>query len=88
MFAVEKLENGLLYAMKQIRKERLIENESLAAAKLEKEILSSSHHPFLVGVEYAFQTPANIYFVMKFYRYVMFSAASVVEATYTAICPL
>eukprot|EP00826_Nyctotherus_ovalis_P038145 TRINITY_DN355_c0_g1_i1.p1 TRINITY_DN355_c0_g1~~TRINITY_DN355_c0_g1_i1.p1 ORF type:complete len:278 (+),score=84.75 TRINITY_DN355_c0_g1_i1:116-949(+) len=26
------------------------------------------HHPFLVGLDYVFQTPINIYFVMKYYK--------------------
>jgi len=68
VFLAEKLDNGLLYAMKQLRKDFILKNGAVGCTKLEKEILKRTHYPFLVGLEYAFQTPANIYFVMKFYR--------------------
>jgi serum/glucocorticoid-regulated kinase 2 len=35
---------------------------------LEKDILMKADHPFLVGMEYVFQTDAKIFFVMKFVR--------------------
>jgi len=35
---------------------------------LEKEILLKADHPFLVGMEYVFQTDSKIFFVMKFVR--------------------
>lgn len=54
--------------MKQMRKDVIIQHNSVACAKLEKEILQTCKHPFLVGLDYAFQTPVNIYFVMKFYQ--------------------
>ena len=66
---VEKVDTGNLYAMKQLRKDAIIKSDSIACTRLEKEILKRSHYPFLVGLEYVFQTPVNIYFVMKFYRY-------------------
>ncbi len=65
---VEGIETGLLYAMKQLRKDVILQSDSVACTKLEKEILQTSHHPFLVSLDYVFQTPVNIYFVMKFYR--------------------
>ena len=68
VYLAEKLDNGCLYAMKQLRKDVILKNGSIACTKLEKEILKRTHYPFLVGLEYAFQTSTNIYFVMKFYR--------------------
>ena len=35
---------------------------------LEKEILQKADHPFLVGMDYVFQTDLKIFFVMKFVR--------------------
>lgn len=35
---------------------------------LEKDILQKADHPFLVGMEYVFQTDLKIFFVMKFVR--------------------
>ena len=66
---VEKIDNGQLYAMKQLRKDVIIKSESIVCARLEKEVMKQSHHPFLVGLDYVFQTPVSIYLVMKFYRY-------------------
>ncbi len=66
---MEKLDTGNLYAMKQLRKDIIIQSDSLGCTKLEKEILKTCRHPFLVGLDFVFQTPVNVYFVMKFYRY-------------------
>jgi len=35
---------------------------------LEKDILQKADHPFLVGMEFVFQTDLKIFFVMKFVR--------------------
>ena len=66
---VEKNDDGVIYAMKQLRKDVIIKSESIVCAKLEKEVMKRCHHPFLVGLEFVFQTPVSIYLVMKFYRY-------------------
>ncbi len=68
MYLAEKIDTGALYAMKQLRKDIIIKNDALGCTKLEKEVLKRSHHPFLVGLDYVFQSPVNIYFIMKFYR--------------------
>eukprot|EP01022_Parablepharisma_sp_SALTPOND_P013318 TRINITY_DN1774_c3_g1_i1.p3 TRINITY_DN1774_c3_g1~~TRINITY_DN1774_c3_g1_i1.p3 ORF type:complete len:406 (-),score=68.49 TRINITY_DN1774_c3_g1_i1:169-1386(-) len=68
VYLVEKIDNGNLYAMKQLRKDFIIKNDALVCAKLEKEVLKRTHHPFLVSLDYVFQSPVNIYFVMKFYK--------------------
>ena len=68
IYLVEMVENGKIYALKQLRKDLLIETDALVCAKLEKEVLKRARHPFLVGLNYVFQTSVNIYFVMKFYR--------------------
>ena len=65
---VEKIDNKGLYAMKQLAKDVLIESDSIECTRIEKDILRTSHHPFLVGLEYVFQTSASIYFVMKYYK--------------------
>ncbi len=55
--------------MKQLRKDMIIRSDSLGCTRLERDILRRSRYPFLVGLDYVFQTPVNVYFVMKFYRY-------------------
>ena len=83
---VEKVDNGLIYAMKQLRKDVIIKSDSLVCAKLEKEVLKRSHHPFLVGLDYVFQSPVNIYFVMKFYRFLYVDNSIEVENCTTICC--
>ena len=41
--------------MKCIRKDVVLENDSLQSLKLEKEILYNIEHPFIVGMDYVFQ---------------------------------
>ena len=62
------MKGGSLYAMKVIRKDVLIDSDQIRATRIEKEILKSVNHPFLVSMEYVFQTKDRIYFVMKFVR--------------------
>jgi serine/threonine protein kinase len=52
--------------MKCIRKDVVLENESISSLKLEKEILYNIEHPFLVGMDYVFQNKARIFFIMEF----------------------
>ena len=44
----------------------LIEYNQVDNTKLEKDILFNCDHPFLVGMEYLFDSPERLYFVMPF----------------------
>ena len=44
------------YAIKAIRKDVLLDFKQVANTKLEKDILFSCEHPFLVGMDYMFQS--------------------------------
>ena len=68
VFLVEKKDNGNIYAMKSLRKDVLIDYDQIENTKLEKEILQRADHPFLVGMDYVFQTDQKIFFVMRFVR--------------------
>lgn len=68
VFLVEKRDNGNLYAMKSLKKDVLIKENQLESTKLEKEILMKKEHPFLVSMEFIFQTDSKVYFVMNFVR--------------------
>lgn len=57
-----------LYAMKIIKKQHIIDSNQLEHTKAEKMILSYVNHPFLVSLQYAFQTDEKIYFVMEFMK--------------------
>ena len=65
VFLVEnRKEPGEIYAMKSIRKDKIIELEQLESTKLEKHILGSADHPFIVKMHYVFQNEVRLYFVM------------------------
>ena len=60
--------SGKQYAIKAIRKDVLLDFKQVQNTRLEKDILFSCDHPFLVGMEYLFQTQTHLYFVMPFVR--------------------
>ena len=62
----QKKDNQKIYAIKVLKKQEIVEQEQLEHTKAEKLILQHVNHPFLVGLEYAFQTPEKLYFVMEF----------------------
>ncbi len=62
----KKKDTGKVYAIKILKKQQIIDLEQLEHTKAEKRILTHVNHPFLVGLEYAFQTPGKLYFVMEF----------------------
>ncbi len=57
-----------IYAMKSLKKDVLIDQDQIENTLLEKKILQSLEHPFLVGLVFCFQTEERIYFIMPFLR--------------------
>lgn len=54
VYLAELRQNKQLYAIKGIRKDVLLEFDQVNNTKLEKDILFSCDHPFLVGMDYLF----------------------------------
>ena len=54
--------------MKSLRKDSILEHDLVDSTLLEKEILQKADHPFLVGLDFVFQTDVRIFFIMKFFR--------------------
>ena len=54
--------------MKCIRKDIVIDNEQFENIKLEKDILYTIDHPFIVNMEFVFQNDFRIYFIMRFVK--------------------
>jgi len=54
------------YAMKCIRKDVVIQHESVESLQVEKLILNQVNHPFIIGMDYVFQKAYRIYFIMQF----------------------
>lgn len=58
----------VLYAIKSLRKDVLVEAGQIENVKLEKEILLACDHPFLAGMEFVFQSDTRLYFVIEFLK--------------------
>ena len=66
VFLVKHVKMQRLFAMKVLRKQELVKRDVVSNIKLERKVLESVDHPFLVGLRYAFQTPAKLYMVMEY----------------------
>ena len=63
---VRKRDNGLVYAMKVLRKENIIKRNQVEHTRTERHVLGYVRHPFIVGLNYAFQTSEKLYFVLDY----------------------
>jgi serine/threonine protein kinase len=66
VFLVKCKRNDKLYAMKVIRKDIVIQHDSIDSLEVEKLILLQVNHPFIIGMDYVFQKAYRIYFIMDF----------------------
>lgn len=65
---VEKKDTRHIYAIKSMHKEDIIDKDHIEHTRCERYVLEKSQSPFLVSLEFAFQTPEKLFFVMKFMR--------------------
>ena len=63
---VEYLPRNEIYAMKSLKKDLLIQAEQVQSTLLEKEIMETVNHPFILNLVFCFQTEERINFVMPF----------------------
>ena len=66
VYLVEKLDSLEQFALKVLRKEKVLGNNLVRYAFTERNILMSISHPFIVKLNYAFQTPEKLVMVMDF----------------------
>ena len=67
VFQVRKLDTGRIYAMKVLRKARVVRSKKGARyLKTERTILEAVRHPFIVQLRYAFQTDGKLYLIMDY----------------------
>ena len=66
VFKVKHRKTGNIYAMKTIRKDTVLDNQSLDSLKLEMEVLEKVDHQFLVNMEYVFTDKYRVFFMMDF----------------------
>ena len=60
-------DSGTIYAMKALSKQTLIEKNEITHTRTERKALEDTHHPFLVHLRFAFQTPSKLYLVMDYW---------------------
>ncbi|RLN88728.1 hypothetical protein BBJ28_00024266, partial [Nothophytophthora sp. Chile5] len=60
-------DEGVLYAMKAIRKKLVIQRGLVEATNAERRILDRITHPYVATLRYAFQTDAKLYLLSKYY---------------------
>lgn len=66
VYLVKNKRDSIYYAMKCIRKDVVIQHESVESLQVEKLILNQVNHPFIIGMDYVFQKAHRIYFIMQF----------------------
>ena len=66
VYLVQKINTQEKYAMKVLRKERIIGQNLLKYALAERNILSLSHHPFIVKLNFAFQTATKLFLILEY----------------------
>ena len=65
---VRHRETGKFHAMKVIDKKLLVRKKCARYTREERNILTQVDHPFIVHMDYAFQTEKKVYIVMDFVR--------------------
>eukprot|EP01132_Coremiostelium_polycephalum_P002161 gene2161-2660_t len=63
---VRKKDTGRIYAMKVLNKKNILERKEMDHTRAEKNILQKLIHPFLVNLNYSFQTQDKLYFIMDY----------------------
>jgi protein-serine/threonine kinase len=62
VYLVEKISDSTLHAMKVLCKDKILENKLTRYAMTERNVLCVINHPFIVRLNYAFQTPNELFF--------------------------
>ncbi|KAG2272521.1 hypothetical protein Bca52824_067076 [Brassica carinata] len=66
VYQVRKKETSEIYAMKVMRKDKIMEKNHAEYMKAERDILTKIDHPFIVQLKYSFQTKYRLYLVLDF----------------------
>jgi serine/threonine protein kinase len=68
VYLVEKVGNKNLFAMKVLKKDMIMnQNQNLTRyARTERNVLSIMNHPFIVKLNYAFQTEKKLYLILDY----------------------
>lgn len=63
---VRKKDNGQLYAQKVLKKAEIIRRNQVEHTMTERRILENIRHPFIIKMDYAFQSESKLFFVLEY----------------------
>ncbi|KAL7793213.1 serine/threonine protein kinase, AGC family [Trichoderma ceciliae] len=63
---VRKKDTGRIYAIKTIRKAKIITRSEVTHTLAERSVLAQINNPFIVPLKFSFQSPEKLYFVLAF----------------------
>ena len=66
VFLVRHKATRQLYAMKVLKKDHIIKKNQVEHTKTERSVLSYIHHPYIVGLNMAFQTTDRLFFILDY----------------------
>eukprot|EP00520_Triparma_pacifica_P001038 CAMPEP_0118650298 /NCGR_PEP_ID=MMETSP0785-20121206/10173_1 /TAXON_ID=91992 /ORGANISM="Bolidomonas pacifica, Strain CCMP 1866" /LENGTH=544 /DNA_ID=CAMNT_0006542665 /DNA_START=308 /DNA_END=1942 /DNA_ORIENTATION=- len=66
VFLVREHLTGEMFALKVLRKDNIIKRNQVEHTRTERNVLGYVKHPFIVGLNMAFQTPTKLYFVLDY----------------------
>ena len=62
----EQQKTGKFFAMKILNKKQILGQNLVKYAKTERDVLTYTAHPFIVGLKYAFQTPEKLFLLLDY----------------------
>ncbi len=65
---VKKRDTGELFALKSIKKSEIIAKGQWEHTRTERMVLEKIRHPFLVRLEFCFESQEKVYFVMQYMK--------------------
>jgi len=66
VYLVRKRDSMNYYAMKVLRKDKIMGQNLIKYAMTERNVLSYIRHPFIVSLNYAFQTPEKLFLILDY----------------------
>lgn len=66
VYLVRKRDTRELYAMKVLRKDKIIGQNLVKYALTERNVLSYIKHPFIVSLDFAFQNPEKLFLILEY----------------------
>lgn len=66
VFLVKHKSTGIIYAMKVLKKDELQKRNQVEHTMTERRILERIKHPFIVSLQFSFQTNKKLYFVLDY----------------------